>query len=181
MLAIHNYPAHDGAGAFASAQKSLALSAICVSLPWEKEVTMTVKAILDEKGRDVYTVGPDITVSEAGKRLTANRIGAVVVVDSSDKISGILSERDIVRAIAEKGPSVLDDNISTVMTSDVKVCDESNTINELMEMMTEGRFRHLPVETGGKIGGIISIGDVVRKRIEQAEREAEEMKAYIAS
>lgn len=142
---------------------------------------MTVKAILDQKGREVITVGPDITVSEAGKQLSTHKIGAIVVVDKSDRICGIMSERDIVRAIAENGPAILDDKVSTVMTSKVKVCDESYSVNRLMEMMTEGRFRHLPVETDGKIGGIISIGDVVRMRIEQVEREAEEIKAYIAS
>ena len=142
---------------------------------------MTAKAILDEKGRDVCTVGPDVTVSEIGQQLTQHRIGAIVVVDTADRICGIVSERDIVRAIARNGPGVLDDKASSVMTSQVKVCDESHSVNHLMEMMTEGRFRHLPVETDGKIGGIISIGDVVRMRIEQVEREAEDIKAYIAS
>jgi CBS domain-containing protein len=142
---------------------------------------MTAKAILDEKGRDVFTVGPDITVSEVGKLLTKHKIGAIVVVDSADRICGIVSERDIVRAIAKNGPPILENKVSSVMTSNVKVCDESYSVNKLMEVMTEGRFRHMPVEKDGKIGGIISIGDVVRARIEQVEREAEEIKAYIAS
>ena len=142
---------------------------------------MTVKAILDEKGRDVLTAGNDITVAEAGRVLSINRIGAVIIVDSNERICGILSERDIVRAIADRGASVLDEPVSNVMTANVRVCHEDDTVNELMEMMTEGRFRHVPVEVDGKIGGIISIGDVVRVRLEQAEREAEEMKAYIAS
>ena len=142
---------------------------------------MTVKAILDQKGRDVFTVTPDISVAEAGKQLSVHKIGAIVVVDSADKICGILSERDIVRALANEGPAVLEKPVSSVMTSDVKVCDESFSVNQLMEMMTEGRFRHLPVEVDGRIGGIISIGDVVRMRIEQVEREAEDIKAYIAS
>ena len=142
---------------------------------------MTVKTILDQKGRDVFKVRPDITVAEAGIELSKHKIGAIVVVDSGDKICGILSERDIVRAIAENGPSVLDNPVSSVMTSQVKVCSENHSINELMEMMTKGRFRHLPVEVDGKIGGIVSIGDVVRMKIEQVEREAEEIKAYITS
>ncbi len=142
---------------------------------------MTVKAILDEKGRDVVTVGPEMTLSDANKQLSKHKIGAIVVVDSEDRICGILSERDIVRSLAAKGPPVLDNAVSSVMTSNVKVCDESHSVNQLMEMMTKGRFRHLPVEADGKIGGIISIGDVVRMRIEQVEREAEEIKAYIAS
>ena len=142
---------------------------------------MTVKAILDQKGRDVFTVKPDITVSEAGRQLSEHKIGAIVVVDASDKICGIVSERDIVRSIAENGPNILEDPVSTVMTSNVKVCDDNHTVNQLMEMMTQGRFRHLPVEVDGKIGGIVSIGDVVRMKIEQVEREAEEIKAYITS
>ncbi|MCY6380400.1 CBS domain-containing protein [Hoeflea prorocentri] len=142
---------------------------------------MTVKAILDQKGRDVFTVGPDITVAEAGRQLSKHKIGAIVVVDTSGKICGIVSERDIVRSIAEKGPAILENPVSTVMTSSVKVCDDNHTVNQLMEMMTQGRFRHLPVEVDGKIGGIVSIGDVVRMKIEQVEREAEEIKAYIAS
>lgn len=142
---------------------------------------MTVKAILDQKGRDVITVTRDLSVSDTGKQLSKHKIGAVVVVDASDKICGIVSERDIVRAIADTGPAILDESVSAVMTSNVKVCDESQTVNQLMEMMTTGRFRHLPVEVDGKIGGMISIGDVVRMRIEQVEREAEEIKAYIAS
>ena len=142
---------------------------------------MTVKAILEQKGRDVFTVRPDITVAEAGRQLSTHKIGAIVVTDKTEKICGIVSERDIVRSIAEKGPGVLDDAVSTVMTSNVKVCGEDNSVNQLMEMMTRGRFRHLPVEVDGKIGGIVSIGDVVRMKIEQVEREAEEIKAYIAS
>jgi len=142
---------------------------------------MTVKAILDQKGRDVFTVGPDITVADAGKELSKQRIGAVVVVDAGNRIRGIVSERDIVRAVADKGPSVLNEAVSTVMTENVSVCHEEDTVNQLMEMMTRGRFRHVPVETDGKLGGMVSIGDVVRMRIEQVEREAEEMKAYIAS
>ena len=142
---------------------------------------MTVKAILDEKGRDVVTAPRDITVADAGKLLSKHKIGAVVVVDAAMKICGILSERDIVRAVATKGAPVLDQPVTEVMTSKVMVCSEDHSVNELMEMMTRGRFRHLPVEVDGKIGGMVSIGDVVRARIEEVEREAEEIKAYIAS
>ncbi len=142
---------------------------------------MTVKAILDEKGRDVVTAPADISVADAGKLLSKHKIGAIVVIDSAERISGILSERDIVRAIASKGAPVLDQPVTSVMTSKVMVCNEGHSVNELMEMMTKNRFRHLPVEVDGKIGGMISIGDVVRARIEEVEREAEEIKAYIAS
>ena len=96
------------------------------------------------------------------------------------KIAGILSERDIVRAVASKGAASLAMPISSIMTSKVTTCGEDHTVNQVMELMTNGRFRHLPVEKDGSLIGIISIGDVVRRRIEDVEREAEEIKAYIA-
>ncbi|GKX35934.1 MAG: inosine-5-monophosphate dehydrogenase [Rhizobiaceae bacterium MnEN-MB40S] len=142
---------------------------------------MTVKAILDQKGREVITVTPEISLSEANARLAEYKIGAVVVVDKSNRICGILSERDIVRALAAKGVDAMSGPVSSAMTANVKVCSETHSVNQLMEMMTQGRFRHLPVEVDGKLGGLVSIGDVVRLRIEQVEREAEEIKAYIAS
>lgn len=142
---------------------------------------MTVKQILDQKGRDVVTVTPSMGTEEAVRFLADNRIGAVVVLDAKGKIAGILSERDIVRAVASKGAGALKSPISAIMTSKVTTCGESHSVNQVMELMTNGRFRHLPVEHGGKLGGIISIGDVVRRRIEDVEREAAEIKAYIAS
>ena len=142
---------------------------------------MTVKAILDQKGREVITVTPEISLSDANAKLAEYKIGAVVVVDNANRICGILSERDIVRALAAKGPDAMSAPVSSVMTPNVKVCSEAHSVNQLMEMMTQGRFRHLPVEVDGKLGGLVSIGDVVRMRIEQVEREAEEIKAYIAS
>ncbi|KJS08190.1 MAG: inosine-5-monophosphate dehydrogenase [Hoeflea sp. BRH_c9] len=142
---------------------------------------MTVKQILDQKGRDVVTVTPSMGTEEAARFLADNRIGAVVVLDAKGKIAGILSERDIVRAVASKGADALKSPISAIMTSRVTTCGESHSVNQVMELMTNGRFRHLPVEHDGKLGGIISIGDVVRRRIEDVEREAAEIKAYIAS
>jgi len=141
---------------------------------------MTVKQILDQKGRDVVTVTPSMGTEEAARFLANNKIGAVVVTDAKGKIAGILSERDIVRAVAAKGADALKAPISAIMTSKVTTCGESHSINQVMELMTNGRFRHLPVEHNGKLGGIISIGDVVRRRIEDVEREAAEIKAYIA-
>lgn len=142
---------------------------------------MNVKHILDEKGRNVVTVQPVMTLSDAAKFLSENRIGAVVVAGVDGRIAGILSERDIVKTIASSGASALGMPVSSAMTSKVVTCTESHTVNQLMEIMTANRFRHLPVEEGGKLIGIVSIGDVVRKRIEDVEREAEEIKAYIAS
>jgi CBS domain-containing protein len=141
---------------------------------------MTVKQILDEKGREVVTVNPSMGTEDAIKFLADNKIGAVVVTGSGGKIAGILSERDIVRAVAAKGADALTKPISSIMTSKVTTCGESHSINQVMELMTNGRFRHLPVEEDGKLVGIISIGDVVRRRIEDVEREAEDIKAYIA-
>lgn len=141
---------------------------------------MTVRQILDEKGREVVTVSPTMSTEEAARHLAEHKIGAVIVTGVSGKISGILSERDIVRAMASKGAAALSAPISSIMTAKVVTCSEEHTVNQVMELMTKGRFRHLPVEDHGKLIGIISIGDVVRRRIEDVEREAEEIKAYIA-
>jgi CBS domain-containing protein len=142
---------------------------------------MTVKAILDQKGHDVFTMGPNETLGAAIKALADNRIGALVVTNGDRKIVGILSERDIVRALAKDGSNALTNSVRDVMTPKVKICNEHHTINHVMETMTAGRFRHLPVEKDGMLHGIISIGDVVKRRIEDAEREAEQIKQYIAS
>lgn len=142
---------------------------------------MTVKAILDEKGRAVLTITPEATLGDAARLLSEKGIGALVVTSGGDRIAGILSERDIVRAIGLKGGDALDMPVSSAMTAKVKVCSEQSTVNEVMETMTRGRFRHLPVETDGKLAGIISIGDVVKRRIEAVEREAEEIRSYIAT
>jgi CBS domain-containing protein len=146
-----------------------------------QEDAMTVKAILEVKGRDVVTVQPGNTLAEATQLLAKHRIGALVVTKGDNRIAGILSERDIVRVIGEDGASALAQPVSQVMTASVKICHENNTAIELMEIMTRGRFRHLPVEKDGHLDGIISIGDVVKQRIEEVLREAEEIKSYIAT
>lgn len=142
---------------------------------------MTVKAILDLKGRDVATLRPAETLHHAAKMLTEYKIGAVVITDEDGRIGGILSERDIVRVIARGEHDVLTKPVSEVMTRKVRICAEHNTINEVMEIMTRQRFRHMPVEVDGKLAGIISIGDVVKWRMEEVEREAEEIRNYIAT
>jgi CBS domain-containing protein len=142
---------------------------------------MTVRAILEAKGRDVVTMRPQATLAEAATVLAQYRIGAIVMTDEADRIVGILSERDIVRAIGEEGATALEQLASLYMTASVKICSEDLTINEVMQIMTRSRFRHLPVEHEGKIAGIISIGDVVKRRIEDVEREAEEIRTYIAT
>jgi CBS domain-containing protein len=142
---------------------------------------MTVKAILEQKGHDVVTIEPERTLAEAAELLTSNRIGAAVVTRSDGRIAGILSERDIVRALGHDGADALSKPVSAAMTKEVKICRESHTVNEVMEIMTHGRFRHLPVEKDGRLDGIVSIGDVVKRRIQDVEREAEEIRAYIAT
>jgi CBS domain-containing protein len=141
---------------------------------------MTVAAILAEKGRDVLTIAAAKTIAEAVEILAKRRVGALVVVEGGDRIVGIVSERDIVRALAT-GANALKQPLSSVMTRDVMTCSDGETIDSVMSRMTKGRFRHLPVAENGRLTGIISIGDVVKARIEQVEREAEEMRAYIAT
>jgi CBS domain-containing protein len=142
---------------------------------------MNVKGILDEKGRQVITVGPEGTLADAMRTLAEHGIGALVVTSGGGRIAGILSERDIVRAIARDGADALLAPIASAMTEKVEVCHENNTVNEVMEIMTRGRFRHLPVEKDGVLDGIVSIGDVVKRRIEEVEREAEDIRSYIAT
>lgn len=142
---------------------------------------MNVRAILEAKGRNVLTIGPNETLAQAIKKLAEHRIGALVVTNGDRKVIGILSERDIVRVMAKLGAPALEQSVRQAMTSKVNICNESHTINQVMEIMTQGRFRHLPVEKDGQLDGIISIGDVVKKRIEEVEREAEEIKQYIAT
>ena len=142
---------------------------------------MNVKAILEDKGRAVETIDPDVALAVAIGRLVERRIGALVVTNDDSKVVGILSERDIVRAMCDHGASALKKSVRQAMTAKVKFCTERHTINQVMEIMTTGRFRHLPVEKNGQLDGIISIGDVVKKRIEEVEHEAEEIIHYIAS
>jgi CBS domain-containing protein len=142
---------------------------------------MTVSHILKSKGRDVITAGAAAKVSDVAKTLSEKRIGAVVITGINGKIEGIVSERDVVRHIGKEGAKALDLPVSAVMTKNVRTCRESDSEAELMALMTEHRIRHLPVVTDGKLMGMISIGDVVKNRIEAIERESAEMKAYIAT
>ena len=142
---------------------------------------MSVSIILEQKGRNVLTAKPGDRLGDIASVLAERKVGAVVITDADAKILGILSERDIVRVIGTKGATALDLSAQDVMTKSVKLCSESDSITKVMQKMTLGRFRHLPVEKDGKLAGIISIGDVVKKRIEDIEREAEEIRTYIAS
>ena len=142
---------------------------------------MTVKAILSRKGRDVVTIAPTANLSEAVKLLAEKRIGAVVVTGADDRVAGILSERDIVRTLGERGADALGDNVAAVMTRKVTTCAEADTISVIMERMTTGKFRHLPVVEQGRLVGVISIGDVVKTRVEEIERESDALREYIAT
>lgn len=142
---------------------------------------MTVRDILSEKGRAVVTIGPNETLAEAARILGEKRIGALVVTDGHGRIAGILSERDVVRAVGRDGAGALLQPVSASMTADVTICTEEQSTLELLQVMTQRRFRHLPVERDGALDGIISIGDVVKRRIEDVEREAEDIKNYIAT
>jgi CBS domain-containing protein len=142
---------------------------------------MTVKAILSRKGGDVVTIAPTASLSDAVKLLAQRRIGAIVVTGPDSRVAGILSERDIVRSLAERGHAALDDNVGSVMTRKVTTCSEADTIASLMERMTEGKFRHLPVVDQGKLVGVISIGDVVKWRVEEIEGESNALREYIAT
>lgn len=142
---------------------------------------MTVRSILESKGREVTVIAPADTLGSAIATLARHRIGAVVVCDKSGRIEGILSERDVVRALAGQGAGALDLPVSEFMTAKVQMCREHHTINQVMEIMTRSRFRHMPVEEQGRLAGIISIGDVVKRRIADVEREAEDIRTYIAT
>ncbi len=140
---------------------------------------MNVGQILSQKGSDVIALERGCTVMEVAKLLGERRIGAIPITDD-DKICGIMSERDVVRGIAIRGGGVLADDVSTLMTKSVVTCTKDDTIYELMKMMTERRKRHVPVVDDGKLIGMMSIGDVVKHRMEQAAAENEALKDYIA-
>lgn len=139
---------------------------------------MTVRSILDSKGHQVLSVEPDAKLAAAVEILGGKKIGAVLVI-SQGRIEGILSERDIVRVLSERGAAVLEEPVSGVMTRKVVSCRQSDTVAGIMEMMTLGKFRHLPVVEDGKVVGLISIGDIVKRRVQEYETEQEALRDYI--
>lgn len=140
---------------------------------------MSVARILKDKGRAIVTASPDAPMRDVVRALVGNNIGALVLCDKDGRIAGIISERDIVRVLAAHGAAMLDQPVSVHMTKDVLTCTERDTVDQLMEEMTMHRFRHLPVVEGGKLAGIVSIGDVVKLRLASVELEAESMREYI--
>jgi CBS domain-containing protein len=141
---------------------------------------MNVEQLLSGKGHDVISVQPHRTLAEAIRTLSEKRIGAVVVMGADGALVGILSERDIIRALGELGPSALESAVSRSMTSKVVTCRPQTSVDELMEIMTTGRFRHVPVVENGRVTGIVSIGDVVKHRVAAIEAESQAMRDYIA-
>jgi signal-transduction protein with cAMP-binding, CBS, and nucleotidyltransferase domain len=142
---------------------------------------MNVDAILRKKGRAVATARPDWTVMQVAEQLDAHGVGALVVSTDGRTVDGIVSERDIIRQIARNGVNVLEWPVAQIMISDVVTAQRNDEIADLMAVMTERRVRHLPVVEDGRLVGIVSIGDAVKHRIEEAEFEAQAMRNYIVA
>ncbi len=145
------------------------------------ESLMKVGSILGEKGRKVITLRSNTSLMDVAKVLSDHGIGSIVIVDESEKVVGIVSERDIVRTLAKNGVEILNSPVSQCMTENVITCSEQETIDNVMTIMTSHRFRHMPVLENGQLVGIISIGDVVKTKIASAEMEAEAMREYIVA
>lgn len=142
---------------------------------------MIVASLLNTKGRDVFSVTPTASVTDAARYLRDKGIGAALVLDQSGGTAGVFSERDLVTAIADQGATALTLSVGDLMATDIVSCAPQDSIPSVMATMTERRVRHLPVVDSGKVVGVVSIGDVVKSRIAEAETEAEALKAYIAS
>jgi CBS domain-containing protein len=140
---------------------------------------MTVNDILLHKGSQVITIEPATTLAAAVRILAQRRIGALLVTGADHRIVGIISERDVVRALDEKGTAVLGAAVAEVMTRRVVTCDRNETIAEIMERITSGKFRHVPVIDRGRLAGIVSIGDVVKARLSELEHEQDALREYI--
>ena len=141
---------------------------------------MNVAMILNEKGRDVVVHKAGTAIADVVRELSQKGIGATVITDEGDRVVGIVSERDIMRAIADSGAACLDQPASTIMTRNVATCTEHDTVTDIMAKMTEGRFRHVPVVNSERLVGIVSIGDVVKNHIAEVEMEANALRTYVA-
>ncbi len=142
---------------------------------------MNIGQILKAKGRAVSTARPDTTLLEIANKLAQKKIGAIVLVGDNGEVVGIVSERDVIRKLGERGPDILSEPVSKSMTTNVISCQESTTLDELMEVMTQGRFRHVPVIEDGALVGIVSIGDVVKNHIAEVEMEVTAMRGYFVT
>jgi CBS domain-containing protein len=142
---------------------------------------MFVSDILAQKGGLVFTVTPGTSIAQLSQQLSTRRIGSVLVLDGEGAVAGIVSERDLVRALASHGAKALELEARQVMTREVVTCDPDDSIDQVMQTMTQGRFRHLPVVRHGELLGLVSIGDVVKARLEETKHETEALKAYIVA
>ncbi|WP_209723852.1 MULTISPECIES: CBS domain-containing protein [Asticcacaulis] len=142
---------------------------------------MLVNQLLNAKGRQVFTVSPDDSLSSVAALLHTRKVGAFIATDRIGRVVGIVSERDIIGAIAEWGADALTKPVSEIMTRDVIFADQAETIESLLERMTDRRIRHLPVMDGARLVGIVSIGDLVKSKISEVELEAHTLKSYIAA
>lgn len=140
---------------------------------------MRIADILHTKGADVLTIRPDATVRDLVTKLAENNVGALVVTGDGTSVDGIVSERDVVRCV-HAGADALDQQVAKIMTTDVALSEPTETVDHLMQLMTDRRIRHVPVVVDGRLGGIISIGDVVKSRIGELEFEREQLSSYIA-
>ena len=141
---------------------------------------MDVETILRSKGRTVATIRPNETVGAAVEALVSGNIGALVASEDGEAVDGIISERDIVHALARHGAALLAQTVAEVMTRSVVTCDPTESVAELMAEMTNRRIRHLPVVREGRLCGIVSIGDVVKNRLDEIEYEAKSLRSFIA-
>jgi CBS domain-containing protein len=141
---------------------------------------MNVETILRNKGSSVTTIRPEATIAEAVDTLRRDRIGALVVSEDGESVDGIVSERDIVSALADHGSDLLSRSVDDIMTRNVITCEPDDTVGELMAEMTNRRIRHFPVVAGGRLCGIVSIGDLVKNRLDEVEFEARSLRSFIA-
>ncbi len=142
---------------------------------------MLISSIVRTKGADVFTISAGLTLDAAAKELYRRRVGALVVMTDSGEIGGVFSERDLVREVAKLGPSALQERVADAMSRTVVTVDPNETIDEALSRMTDRRIRHLPVVAGGKLLGVVSIGDLVKAKIAETEAEADAMKTYITA
>ena len=142
---------------------------------------MSVAQILSGKGNNVITTTPDRTLHETAQTMARHGIGAIIVCNAANEIAGILSERDIMRAISVHGADALEQRVSSHMTAKVVTAEPVSTVHSVMQRMTAGRFRHMPVVQGGKLAGVVSIGDLIKHRLSELEEEQQALKEYIAT
>ena len=140
---------------------------------------MNVSTILEGKGREIVTIEPNASLTDAVHLLADKRIGAALILGTDRRIAGIISERDIVLALAERAAAALEESVSRIMTRKVETCTEGESVANLMERMTAGKFRHMPVVDQGRVVGIVSIGDIVKHRLQEMERDSVAMRDYI--